>query len=270
MATTPTDLRDLAVEVAMAAGHVAASLADRRHDWDRKSTPTDPVTEADRASEREIARRLRRARPDDGLLGEEAEANRPGTTGLRWVVDPLDGTVNYTYGSPWWCVSIAVVDDDGPVAGVVHAPVVGEVFAAARGAGATLDGGDIRVTTVSEPAMTMVGTGFFYDRDVRRVQGTEVADLVTRVRDVRRQGAAALDLADVACGRLDAFVEFGLNPWDWAAGELLIAEAGGRTTRFEREIAGWRRQTVVAGGPAAHDWVLAWARGRVTASDTSG
>lgn len=260
MQPTPVDLRTLAMDVATAAGDVAMGLWDRRADWASKSTPTDPVTEADHASEALVVARLTAARPDDGLVGEEGVGDRSGTSGLRWVVDPLDGTVNFTYGIARWSVSIAVLDDHGPVAGVVHAPASGETFVASRGGGATRNGAPIAVTDVADPAMTMVGTGFFYDVAVRAVQGREVADLLTRARDVRRQGSAALDLADVACGRLDGFTEFGLNTWDWSAGELLVTEAGGEVSRFERTIAGWTRDVVVAGGPAAHAWLAAWSR----------
>lgn len=251
-------LLDLAVEVALDAGQVLLAHRDRTLDVTTKTSATDPVTQADRASEELIARRLLAARPDDGLLGEEDAANRPGTSGVRWVVDPLDATVNFTYRLPHWCVSIAAEDDDGPLAGVVHDPVRNEVFAAARGRGATLDGDAITVTGVTDAARTLVATGFAYDPAVRVDQGRDLADLVTRVRDVRRGGSAALDLAYVAAGRVDAYVEFGLQPWDWAAGRLLVTEAGGVVSTHQRVLGGQPRPGVVAGGRAAHDALVAW------------
>lgn len=252
-------LEAVAVEVARAAGGLLVAHAGERIEWDSKSTPTDPVTAADRAAERLVVELLRARRPDDGVVGEEGVGDRGGTTGLRWVVDPLDGTVNFTYGIRRWAVSIAAQDDDGGVVGVVFDPMADELSCAVRGRGSRRNDVELAVSDITDPAMALVGTGFFYDRGVRAVQGPEVADLVGRVRDVRRAGAAALDLADVASGRLDGFVEFGLNHWDWAAGELLINEAGGRVRRFDRAIAGWTRPVVVAGGHRLHEWLWNWA-----------
>jgi myo-inositol-1(or 4)-monophosphatase len=259
----PWDLDELAAvaaETAQAAGDVLLAHAGDRVAWDAKSTPTDPVTAADRASERAVVEHLLARRPDDGIVGEEATGNRRGTSGLRWVVDPLDGTVNFTLGIRRWAVSIAAVDDHGGVVGVVLDPLVPELFRAVRGRGTTRNDVPVTVSDVTDPAFAMVATGFFYDRDVRRVQGREVADLVTRIRDVRRGGAASLDLADVACGRVDGFAEFGLNHWDWAAGALLVTEAGGRCSSFDREIQGWTRPVTVAAGRGLHDWLEDWAR----------
>lgn len=253
-------LEDVAVAIARAAGAVLADHAGGRIEFDTKSTPSDPVTAADRASERLVVAQLAQRRPDDGIVGEEGVGNRAGTTGLRWVVDPLDGTVNFTYGIRRWAVSIAAVDDAGPVVGAVYDPMADELFMGGRGRGARLGTTTLEVADVADPEMALVGTGFFYDREVRRVQGPEVADLVTRVRDVRRGGAAALDIAEVACGRLDGFAEFGLNEWDWAAASLLVTEAGGRVAMFDRDIAGWRRPVLVAAGPRLHEWLWDWAR----------
>lgn len=263
---------DLAVEVAHAAGALLADYARRRREGEdlgvsTKTSATDPVSEADRATERLIAERLLAARPDDGLLGEEGQAPRTGTSGYRWVVDPLDGTVNFLYDRRAWCVSIAAEDAHGSVVGVVHAPALGETWMAERGAGARLlDAGPtgtgtprpIQVSAVDTLAATLVSTGFAYDAAVRADWGLDVADLVGRARDVRRGGSAALDLAWTAGGRIDAYVESGLHPWDWAAGRLLVTEAGGRVTATDRVIGGRRLPGVVAGGPAAHDAVLAW------------
>ncbi len=262
-----SDLRvllELAVEVALDAGQVLVAHRDEVLEVATKTSDTDPVTQADRASEELIARRLLRVRPDDGMMGEEDADNRPGTSGIRWVVDPLDATVNYTYRLPHWCVSIAAEDDAGPLVGVVHDPVRKEVFAAARGQGATLDGAPIRVTATDELARTLVATGFAYDPDVRADQGRDAADLLTRVRDLRRGGSAALDLAYVAAGRVDAYVEFDLQPWDWAAGRLLVTEAGGTVTTHRRTLGGTPRDGIVAGGPAAAAALAAWLDDRST------
>ncbi|MBY5164301.1 inositol monophosphatase family protein [Salsipaludibacter albus] len=267
MPTTPASpehLRDLAVAVGTAAGEVLAEHARTGWEASTKTSATDPVTDADRASERHIVDALLAARPDDGIVGEEDTGDRAGTSGLRWVIDPLDGTVNYTYRNPQWAVSIAVVDDDGPLAGAVVDPGRGEVFAAARDGGATLDGAPLQVTPVEDLALTLVGTGFGYDPRVRAVQGRQVADLVARVRDVRRGGSAALDLAWVAAGRLDAYWEYGLNPWDWAAGSLLVTEAGGIVHRSTVEVHGQRDQ-VVAGNAVAVGHLVEWAADRVPA-----
>jgi myo-inositol-1(or 4)-monophosphatase len=267
--SVPRPPLELAVDVAVAAGALLAGFADRRRDGadlgvETKTSATDPVSEADRAAERLIAERLLAARPDDGLLGEEGQAPRTGTSGYRWVVDPLDGTVNFLYDRPSWCVSIACEDEHGSVVGVVHAPVLGETWVAERGAGARRLEGErvLAVSTVTTLEETLLATGFAYDPDVRAAQGVEAAELLGRVRDVRRGGSAALDLAWVAAGRVDGYYEHGLHPWDLAAGHLLVTEAGGRVTLVEREIAGHRLGGVVAGGPAVHDLLLAWETSR--------
>lgn len=253
-------LRELAVRLAEEAGGLLAVFADRLPELvvDTKTSATDPVSEADRASERLIAEQLRSARPDDGLLGEEGQASRAGTSGLRWVVDPLDGTVNFLYGLPAWCVSVAVEDDEGPLAGAVHHPGSGETFHAARGAGAVCGRDALAVTGAGDLRRSLVATGFSYDSDVRAEQAGEAAALLGEVRDIRRCGAAALDLAWTAAGRLDAYVEFGLQPWDWAAGRLLVTEAGGAVTEQERTLGGRRLPGLVAGGRAAHEQLVSW------------
>lgn len=261
----PQDVRsllDLATDVARDAGQVLLAHRDRSLEVSTKTSATDPVTQADHASEELIARRLLEARPDDGLLGEEDAANREGRSGITWVVDPLDATVNFTYRLPHWCVSIAAEDADGPLVGVVHDPVRNELFAAARGQGATLDGQPMHVSDVAGLGRTLVATGFAYDPAVRADQGRDVADLLARVRDLRRAGSAALDLAYVAAGRIDAYVEFGLQPWDWAAGRLLVTEAGGQVSTHERTLGGALRPGIVAGGPTAHHAVASWVQDR--------
>lgn len=256
--TNLASLLDLAVDVAVEAGRVLLDHRGRTLHTQTKTSATDPVTAADHASERLITSRLLAARPDDGMLGEEAADDRRGTTGIRWVVDPLDATVNFTYGLPHWCVSIAAEDEHGSLVGVVHDPVRGETFRASRGGGAWLDRHPLAVTTVDGLDRTLVATGFAYDPAVRVDQGRLVADLLTHARDIRRGGSAALDLAYLAAGRVDAYYEFGLAPWDWAAGRLLVTEAGGVVSEHRGVLGGQERTGIMAGGRAAHDLLVAW------------
>lgn len=257
----PDALRSLAIEAAEAAGrvlqaHATALAGGADLDVQHKASATDPVSVADAAAEREIVQRLTAARPDDGILGEEGQGRRPGTSGLTWVIDPLDGTVNFLYGQPTWCVSIAAVQADEPMAGVVLQPSTGELFHAAKGGGAWLGDRRLEVTNVEDPAFALLATGFAYDVRARTDWGREVAELLGRFRDLRRGGSAALDLCWVAAGRVDGYAEFALNPWDWAAGHLLVTEAGGRVTRVSRILGGERREGLVAAGPAVHDALL--------------
>jgi fructose-1,6-bisphosphatase/inositol monophosphatase family enzyme len=176
-------------------------------------------------------------RPDDGLLAEEG-AESEGASGRRWVVDPLDGTTNFLYGIPAWAVSIALEDGDGGAVGVVHDPVRGETFSAARGLGARLDGEPIEVGAADGLGSALIATGFSYDSDQRRSQSELLVGVLPRVRDIRRAGAASLDMAWVATGRLDGYYERGLKPWDWAAGRLLVSEAGGTLRELPGDPAG--------------------------------
>ncbi len=266
--SVPTDeLLEVAVDVACAAGETLRSFAERRAagadlDVSSKTSATDPVSEADRAAERLIAARLAEVRPDDGLLAEEGQARRRGSSGLRWVVDPLDGTVNFLYGVPTWCVSVACEDETGSVVGVVHDPNRDETFRAARGGGAWCGERRLAVRAGADLAQTLVATGFAYAPAVRGEWGADVADLLTRVRDVRRGGSAALDLAWTAAGRFDVYLEFGLQPWDWAAGSLLVAEAGGVLSRPVHRLGGEDRRGLLAGAAAAHDALAGWLQGR--------
>jgi fructose-1,6-bisphosphatase/inositol monophosphatase family enzyme len=196
-----------------------------------KSSATDVVTEYDRAAERLVVDGLARHRPDDAVVGEEGAA-RPGTSGLSWFVDPIDGTTNYFYGIPQYAVSIGVADARGMVAGVVVAPELHETFTATRGGGAHLDGEAIAVRDETDLARALVGSGFGYASERRAYQARVMAAVLPRVRDLRRLGAASLDLCYVACGRLDAFFEEGLNRWDMAAGELIAREAGAVASDF--------------------------------------
>ncbi len=252
-------LLDLATETAIAAGRLLLDYQQRTLTVETKTSETDPVSEADRAAEQLIAERIFAARPDDGLLAEEEQDNRSGTTGLRWVVDPLDGTVNYLYGIPQWCVSIACEDGSGALAGVVHDPSSDTTFAAARGEGATQNRAEIRVSDRQDLRRALIATGFAYDPEMRVSQGRASSELLAEVRDLRRFGAAALDLAWVACGRVDGYVEHGLQPWDWSAGGLIVAEAGGVVERRRDVIAGRERDGLIAAAPgiaaALRDWV---------------
>ena len=238
------DLADLAEVLALRAG---ALVRDGRRRGlatiGTKSTVTDMVTEYDRASERLIVDGILAARPDDTVIGEEG-ADHPGTSGVAWLVDPIDGTTNYLYGLPGYAVSIAARDAGGLLAGVVHVPVPGEMFRAVRGRGATLDGQPISCSAKADVATALVATGFSYDPELRVRQGRMLERVIGRVRDIRRFGAAAVDLCHVACGRVDAYYEWGLSEWDLAAGELIAREAGARVGDF-------------AGGPARPGEVLA-------------
>jgi myo-inositol-1(or 4)-monophosphatase len=219
-------LREIAEAVAREAGHqLRDAFAGPLVNVTAKSSPTDLVSEADHAAERLIRDRLRSARPDDGFLGEEG-GDAEGSSGLRWVVDPLDGTINFLFGIPQWAVSIACEDADGTLTGVVYDPMRDELWAAERNGSALLDGREIRGSDRSDLATAMVATGFGYDAEVRALQAEVLSRLLPQVRDIRRFGSAALDLAWTAAGRYDAFYERGLNAWDLAAGALLCVRAG--------------------------------------------
>ena len=189
-----------------------------------KSTPTDLASDADIAAESAIRDVLARLRPDDAILGEEGGATGEGE--LRWLVDPLDGTVNFLFGIPSFAVSVACEDASGSIAGVVLDPSRGECFAATRSGAATMNGDPIQASDRSELATAMVATGFGYDAAMRARQAVVVSRVLPRVRDIRRFGAAALDLAWCAAGRFDAYYERGVHAWDIGAGALICARAG--------------------------------------------
>lgn len=191
-----------------------------------KSSATDVVTELDRASEALIVSGITRARPDDAIVGEEG-SRRLGSSGVRWMIDPLDGTTNYLYGQPAFSVSIAVeLDGSGPVVGVVADPSHGETFTAVRGGGARCNARPVSASTKTDLATALVATGFSYRSERRAAQARVLTSVLPAVRDIRRMGSAALDLCWVACGRLDGYYERGLQPWDFAAGALIAVEAG--------------------------------------------
>lgn len=254
VAPDPLELRDLAVELAREAADLARQMrAAGVEVADTKSSAVDVVTAADRAVEELIRERLDLSRPDDAVLGEEGD-DRPGTTGVRWVVDPVDGTVNYLYGLPDCAVSIAAEVDGEVVAGVVVNIMTGVTYAAARGHGATRDGEPLRVRTSPPVAERLVLTGFGYRTDVRTHQAERVARLLPLVRDIRRMGSCALDLCHVAEGSADGYVEEGPQPWDWSAGGLVLAEAGGRfellAGTLSDSVPDAPRRALVTGAPA--------------------
>jgi myo-inositol-1(or 4)-monophosphatase len=220
----------LAKESALAAGDLLLEGWRGELEVDTKSTDTDVVTHMDRAAEALLLDRLLGARPADGILGEEGAAI-DGTSGVRWIVDPLDGTVNYLYGLPHWAVSVAAQIDGESVVGVVCAPALGETYVAIRGGGAKLIDArgehDLRCNDTADLAQALVGTGFGYSSSRRRAQASVVAAALPLVRDIRRFGACAIDMSWGAAGRLDAYYERGPHPWDHAAGSLIVREAGG-------------------------------------------
>jgi myo-inositol-1(or 4)-monophosphatase len=230
---------ELAERAARAAGEVLMSYFGRAvQGLASKSSPTDPVSDADREAERVIRELLAAERPDDGLVGEEGSRIDAPASGRHWIVDPLDGTVNFLYGLRTWAVSIALEDADGLAVGVIFNPADAECFRAVRGEGAALNGSPIHVTSATGLDRAMVATGFSYEADRRADQAGVVTRLLPQIRDLRRGGAAALDLAYVAAGRLDAFYERGLKRWDEAAGRLLVEEAGGVVEDLPGEPAG--------------------------------
>jgi myo-inositol-1(or 4)-monophosphatase len=227
----PEGALELAEHLARATGRLLVERFEGpRPEVRSKSTPTDPVTEIDEEAERLIRDELAARRPGDGLLGEEGgDQSPPGgaaPTGVRWIVDPLDGTVNFLFGLPQWCVSVACEDAEGLLAGVIHDPLRPETFTATRGGRAARDGEAVRASEQDELARALVVTGFGYDADVRAGQAEVAARLLPRVRDLRRLGSAALDLAWLACGRYDAYYERGVKVWDIAAGALICRRAG--------------------------------------------
>lgn len=255
----PAQLLALAVRAARAAGAELMRRYGHIEGLESKSTATDPVSDADKAAEQLLLEIITTARPDDAMIGEEG-TNRAGTSGLTWVVDPLDGTVNYLYQLANFSVSIACEDADGALVGVVLDPVADRLFHAVRGGGATrLDAAGETALAVSDPVRmdrALISTGFGYDADRRALQGAFVATLLPRIRDIRRFGGAALDLCAVAAGGVDGYFEEGINHWDHAAGGLIVQEAGGLMTHFaptghER---GW-----LAAGPALHAEMVAFA-----------
>ena len=244
MAAEPSELLDLAVRVAAdAAALLVDGLSRARTTVETKSSGTDMVTEMDRAAESLIVEGLLSARPDDGILGEEG-TDRSGSTGVRWVIDPLDGTTSYLYRQAGFAVSVGVQVGDTSVAGVVHDPLHGDVFTATVGGGAFRNGAAISVSSETDLGRSLVATGFSYEPVRRQRQAEALTKLIPHIRDIRRLGAASVDLCSVACGRVDAYYERGLHPWDHVAGALIAREAGAVVGHID-------------GGPESYDFTLA-------------
>ena len=244
------ELLELALSIAKQAGQL---LVDRPASWDLtfKSTAIDIATQMDIASEKLIVNAILSARPDDGIIGEEG-ADRATTSGYTWVIDPVDGTVNYFYGLPGWNISIAVKDDQGTVAGVVHAPTINSTWHATRGGGAFLNGVVIECNEPIQLDRALISTGFAYDVKDRANQLDIVNQLLPKIRDIRRMGAAATDLCFVASGIVDGYVETGLKEWDLAAGALIATEAGATVTTHV-----WRgMELTVAAGNHLHSQIM--------------
>ncbi len=247
------------LELAERTARAAGALLIERHQrpvqgLGSKSSRTDMVSDADRDAEALIASELAVSRPDDGLLGEEG-TTAAGESGRRWVIDPLDGTTNYLYRHPNWVVSIGLEDDDGGLVGVVHDPIREETFTAIRGEGAYLNGESIAVSGAELLDQALVATGFGYAPARRAAQAGVLLRVLPRVRDIRRGGSAALDFCSVACGRLDAYYERGVNPWDWSAGRLIASEAGAAILELLGEPYG-----LIASAPAIADELHALVR----------
>jgi len=226
----PDELLDVAADIARAAGELLRNRPADLH-ASAKTTPTDAVTKMDRAAESLIVDRLRGRRPDDRIVGEESGHHDGGNDGddtVTWLVDPLDGTVNYLYGLPQFAVSIAAQQHGESIAGVVYDVMRDDLYAASAGKGATCNGRPLRCSAQTDLALSLVATGFAYASRTRHRQAEILTTVLPAVRDIRRLGSAALDLCMVATGRVDAYFEAGMQPWDWAAGALIATEAGAR------------------------------------------
>ena len=226
-------LLELALDIAKSTSQILVNQRPKNMEFESKSTPVDLVTEMDKAAERHIVQRVKEVRPNDSFLGEEGTALPPeNPSNVKWIIDPIDGTVNYFYNHPYWAISIGVEIDGEIQVGVVAAPLLHETFYAIKGGGSYVihDGikNKLQANTEATIDKALIATGFGYDPERRKKQGALLAELVAIGRDVRRAGAASLDFCYVAAGRIDAYYEFGLYPWDYAAGALILTEAGGK------------------------------------------
>lgn len=242
------ELLALAVGIAQRAGEL---LSKRPEDFDinQKSSARDFATHMDHASETLIVNEILHARPNDGIIGEEG-AHRQSKSGITWVIDPIDGTVNYFYNLPGWNISIAAKDSEGVLIGIVYAPTLNSLWSASRGGGSFINGKPIHCSEAQLLDESLIATGFSYDLEERIRQGAKLASLIPRVRDIRRNGAAAVDLCHVASGAVDGYFESGLKEWDLAAGGLIAREAGALVTGRNGAPAG--EAMVIAAGPGLH------------------
>ncbi|MEY2841347.1 MAG: hypothetical protein RLY74_488 [Actinomycetota bacterium] len=243
--TAIVELRDIALKIAQEAGDLLLNRPDI-FDLSEKSGALDFATQMDKASENLITELIREIRPNDSILGEEG-ANKTGKSEFTWVIDPIDGTVNYLYGVPGWCVSIAVKQGDIVVAGVVHAPTVGKTWSAVLDHGAECNGSIIKCNEPIPLSKALIGTGFSYDLQSRVVQGEIFNQLITRIRDFRRLGACAVDICMVASGILDAYYEVGVYEWDFAAAGLIARESGAKFLAVPAIPSGSQHFVLVAG-----------------------
>jgi myo-inositol-1(or 4)-monophosphatase len=253
------DLREFALDTARRAGHLLREFANRQHTITHKSTVIDLVTEADLASERLIVAAIRERFPDHTIQSEEGLGDLTAGHGVPhlWLVDPLDGTVNYAHGYPMWGVSLALAEADRVVMGVVYDPLRDEVFWAERGQGAWLNGARLQVSKTASLQESLLATGFPYRLALMADNNlAEFSAVLTRAQGVRRAGAAVLDLAHVASGRLDGYWEKYLQPWDWAAGWLLVEESGGTVTTLDGRPWSLQEKNMAASNGLMHDELL--------------
>jgi len=243
------ELLNLAESIALKAGSLLVNRPSK-FDLDEKSGVFDFATQMDHESEKLIVSEILAARPDDGLIGEEG-ANRESKSGVTWVIDPIDGTVNYLYDIPGWCISIAAKDRDGGLAGVVYSPATQSLWKAHRGGGAFLNGNPIKCNDPVALNRALVGSGFAYDLEKRKIQAALIARLLPEIRDLRRLGACAVDMCHVASGSLDAYFEAGVNEWDYAAAGLIATEAGAMIS-IDKGIWNGEKNMVIVAGPALH------------------
>ena len=234
--------------IAQRAGELLSNRPDT-FDINEKSSARDFATHMDHASEKLIVSEILAARPEDGVIGEEG-ANRESQSGITWVIDPIDGTVNYFYNLPGWNISIAAKDDEGVLIGIVYAPTLNSMWRASRGGGAFLNDRAIHCSKAEHLEDSLIATGFSYDLAERVRQGEKIASLIPRVRDIRRNGAAAVDLCHVASGAVDGYFESGLKEWDLAAGGLIAREAGALVSGRHGTPAG--EEMVIAAGATLH------------------
>jgi myo-inositol-1(or 4)-monophosphatase len=243
------ELLNLAESIALKAGSLLTNRPSK-FDLDEKSGVFDFATQMDHESEKLIVSEILAVRPDDGLIGEEG-ANRDSKSGVTWVIDPIDGTVNYLYDIPGWCISIAAKDKDGGLAGVVYSPATQSLWKAHRSGGAFLNGNPIKCNNPVALNRALVGSGFAYDLEKRKIQAALIAGLLPEIRDLRRLGACAVDICHVASGSLDAYFEAGVNEWDYAAAGLIATESGAMIS-IDKGIWNGEKNMVIVAGPALH------------------